>query len=73
MDAFVGIAHNLRHSSDILHQEGQSSNTFGDVQLDSDIRSEDIINKELKASGVVSYSINEENPQVPSLISIHSL
>lgn len=64
MTAFVRLGHLLRHSSVVLHTYGETANHFGDIQLDTDLRSEEIINEELRNSGVVSYVMNEETPQV---------
>jgi fructose-1,6-bisphosphatase len=39
-------------------------NVFGDIQLDTDIKCEEIVNEELKKSGVVRFSLSEETPKV---------
>ncbi len=41
-----------------------STNTFGDHQLDVDLKTDAIIFDALRASGVVSSAASEENPKV---------
>jgi sedoheptulose-bisphosphatase len=59
----------LRHSTGGGSQ-GTTSNKFGDIQLDSDIACETIINEELKNSGVVAYALSEETPEVTNLLKL---
>jgi len=42
----------------------QTQNDFGDHQLEMDVQCELNVNKELKKTGLVSYTASEETPEV---------
>lgn len=55
------IGYNLRNNEYSSHEIG-SINSFGDAQLDVDVKCDDLIFKALKLSNLVALASSEENP-----------
>lgn len=60
------IAENLRAGDEYSTEQVGTQNTFGDNQLDVDVKTDEVLFNALKASGLVKVASSEENPvEVP--------
>ncbi|EGR30678.1 hypothetical protein IMG5_126140 [Ichthyophthirius multifiliis] len=64
--SFVRLSDILKYHTTGRQETGQI-NTFGDIQLDCDTHTDQIIFDELKKTGVVAYALSEETPQPVNL------
>jgi sedoheptulose-bisphosphatase len=55
------IGENLRNAV-FMHHEVGSTNTFGDSQLDADVKTDALIFGNLQSTGLISVASSEENP-----------
>lgn len=60
LSACIEVSQILRYQTSDTQVD--STNQFGDVQLDSDVECDQVIFNHLRQTGVVAYALSEENP-----------